>query len=533
MQPPVQLPGKEEQTATTSVSSNAPIAAGRSVTGPELAGRRRLPVGPNITGKKENGPFLEIAPKRLEKSIQQYPRIAEIFGVVILFLLALTLYLAYVARRRAREIEMQMKAMTNLMRHLERAHDEALQGLRLKSEFVANISHEIRTPMSAVLGSIGLLFDTKLDSKQYEIAEVLRESARSLMAVINDILDFSKIEAGKMQLNSLDFSPEVIVYEIADMFRANAEEKGLVLEKCVDPDIPSVVRGDAFRLRQILLNLIGNAVKFTNEGSITISARRVIASAEQDQDEGNATLRFSVKDTGIGLSDEAKLHLFQPFVQADGSTTRQFGGTGLGLSISQRLAQMMGGEITVESEVGKGSEFVLLLPFATGQNVPPPQLPPVSSKPYLAPAKLFEAPEEEIVEAVQSSTAGIKRILVVEDSQVLRRIVKRQLESLNLNITIDLVNNGLEAVQAAQTGNYSFIFMDWQMPEMDGLQATRQIRDTVAGGKDIPIIAMTANAMEGDRDACLAAGMNDYISKPFTVTQLKSVMERYLGDLSK
>ncbi|HEY9790905.1 MAG TPA: ATP-binding protein [Candidatus Obscuribacterales bacterium] len=485
-------------TATTQhnlVSGSAGNANSRS---------RRSLIAANAAHEREflHLPKLSSLPPAIKESIQKHPNIALAVGVVIFILLCVTAYFAYVSHRRALAIQAQMNEMNVLNRQLEVARDQALEASRLKSQFVANISHEIRTPMSAVLGTIGLLFDTKLDKEQQEIAAVLKESARSLLDVINDILDFSKIEAGMVHVEALDFSPTRLLREVADIVRVAALDKQIQLVTNIDLAIPETLHGDSFRLRQILLNLANNAVKFTAQGSVLISAKlHHIA-------DNKVWLQFSVKDTGIGISSEARERLFQPFVQADGSTTRQFGGTGLGLSISKKLAELLGGTIELESALGKGSTFTVLLPLAPADGAADPTSAPAVSAP------------------ATTGSFTHRRVLVAEDSPVLQRIIKSQLEKLGFDV--EVVATGAEAVEKAKTGEYSLVLMDWQMPVMDGLEATRTIRGSDFGGAlTMPIIAMTAHAMEGHRDACLAAGMNDYISKPFSVEQLKIILERW------
>jgi CheY-like chemotaxis protein len=263
------------------------------------------------------------------------------------------------------------------------------------------------------------------------------------------------------------------------------------------------VRGDPFRLRQVLLNLLGNAIKFTQQGSVSL----LVQSEHAERTTAASLVSFHVKDTGIGISADARNRLFQPFSQADGTTTRRYGGTGLGLSISRRLVELMGGRIDFESEVGQGSHFWFTLPFEQAE-----------FEPVVAP---------EVKPAAAAPVQGIAqpRILVAEDSAVLQRIVVHQLKKLNYDVV--LVSNGLEAVEAIKNGRFDLVLMDWQMPQLDGIQATKQIRELPEAGS-VPIIAMTANAMEGDRLSCLNAGMNDYISKPFTLEQLQKAIETWL-----
>ena len=448
------------------------------------------------------GAALENEATALKEAVQQHPDIALAAFALVLLLLALTIYLARTAHLRAAEAEAASQLLRVQAEELTIARDQALQASLLKNEFVANISHEIRTPMTAVLGTINLLFDTELDNEQSEIAHVLKDSARGLLGIINDILDFSKIEAGKLHLENVEFAPHAVVKEVAELLSGSAREKNLKLRTDVATDVPSNLRGDPARVRQILVNLAGNAIKFTEAGEVSMSvAVEAVAGAK-------TILRFTVKDSGIGIPLEAAGRLFHAFVQADGSTTRRFGGTGLGLSISRSLAELMGGTIDFKSTVGQGSEFWLLVPFDLIEPAP----------------AVVTAPSPQAKTLVQPPVD--RRILVAEDNGVLQRIITKQLEKLNY--PVDVVDNGVDAVSAITSGAYALVLMDWQMPQMDGLAATKSVRALDSRQAHIPIVAMTANAMESDKLACLAAGMDDYISKPFSVEQLRTVIDRWM-----
>jgi signal transduction histidine kinase/ActR/RegA family two-component response regulator len=406
-------------------------------------------------------------------------------------------------------LEQRMSELATLNAELQSARDAAIEASRLKSEFVANISHEIRTPVTAVLGMNDMLLETKLTKKQKEYAHLVRESASGLLTVINDILDFSKIEAGKLALESVDFSPRHIVDEVIEMLGPSARAKGLTLTASMDDSAAPLVNGDPARLRQILLNLTANAIKFTSDGGIAITAGSHLTAA------GQIEARFFVKDTGIGIPKDLQEKLFQPFVQADGSTTRRYGGTGLGLSISKNLAELMRGNMGVESEPGVGSNF-----WFTALFDPPAEPDPVADS----------RTSSTLSRKIATTSGGVPLILVAEDSPVLQKMVGHQLEKLGYKA--DFVANGAEAVAAAATKPYAAILMDWQMPVMDGLEATRQIRANQSAElipeHQVPIIAMTANAMLGDRETCIAAGMSDYISKPFTNEQLQLTLETWI-----
>ncbi|MEI7989438.1 MAG: PAS domain S-box protein, partial [Chloroflexota bacterium] len=367
---------------------------------------------------------------------------------------------------------------------------EAEQATLVKSAFLANMSHEIRSPMNGVIGMTSLLLNSSLNEEQRNYAEMIRTSGESLLNLINDILDFSKNEAGRLELEDLDFDLLSSLDTLVSAQGVLAREKSLELICAVDPNVPSFLRGDPRRLRQILTNLISNAIKFTQHGEVAIHVTKL----SETKDE--VTLRFAVRDTGIGIPPEKLGLLFDKFRQADSSITRQYGGTGLGLAISKQLVELMGGEIGVQSQEGKGSEFwfTLRLKMLIERRA----------------ASLRQTDAEFITQTLDTH----KRILLVEDKIVHQKVALGILKKLGLRA--DVAANGLEALHALENQPYDLVLMDVQMPEMDGLEATHQIRNLQSKVLDheIPIIALTANAMPGDRERCFQAGMNDYVEKP-------------------
>jgi signal transduction histidine kinase/ActR/RegA family two-component response regulator len=385
-------------------------------------------------------------------------------------------------------------------RRVRAAHDAAEAANQAKSVFLANMSHEIRTPMNGILGMAELLERTPLSPEQEDYARTIRQSGKALLELINGILDLAKVEAGKMQIHAEPFDPVEQLRDIARLFRARAVEKGLGL-RVQTPDNAPAVLGDALRIRQILTNLAGNAVKFTGRGAVTLRLRSALA-----PDGGEAHLHFAVEDTGIGISTGDLPNLFEAFTQAHHSGAGKFGGTGLGLAISQKLAGLMGGRIEVASELGRGSTFTLSLTL------------PVSTLGTSAAAPEPPLPGSESLAA---------RVLVVEDNEVNQKLVRLMLE--RLGCVCEVASSGPEALALASHRDYDVVLMDWQMPEMDGLETARRLQELWGPARQTPIVALTASAMAGDREACLAAGMSDYLTKPVDIAGLARVVERWAG----
>ncbi|MEM6312452.1 MAG: CHASE domain-containing protein [Planctomycetota bacterium] len=441
--------------------------------------------------------------------------LTAIVGVLLSVLLTVTVWLLALGRSRAQSLA---RAMTV---DLARATERAESANQAKSEFLANMSHEIRTPMTAILGFTDLMIDPRLpDHTRAEYVETIRRNGQHLLGVINDILDLSKIEAGQMKVEQIDCPPHQIVCEVASFMRPRAAAKGIKLTVERRGTLPEHIRTDPTRLRQVLLNLVGNAVKFTETGKVGITL------AMDRADDGRPIMVCEVTDTGIGMSEQQQARLFRPFAQADGSMTRRFGGTGLGLVVSKRLVQILGGDLTVKSAAGEGSTFTFSVD--AGTHALEHAVEPITDD---RPKKLemtWDTPDPSASGEQAEPLRG--RLLFADDGIDNRRLVMAYLARTGL--TVEAVENGREAVnrfvEAARAGEpFDAVLMDMQMPVLDGYDATRELR--AMGHTDLPIIAFTAHAMDGDRARCMAAGCDDYAAKPVNRVELIATLEKYLG----
>lgn len=411
------------------------------------------------------------------------------------------------ARDLSRAAEQLEERVASRTAELEALNEKYRQVIAARTEFLSNISHEIRTPLNGIIGTTALLLDSPLDHDQRELTQSMHLSGQTLLSVINDILDLSKIEAGRIEIERLPFHLPATIAEVMRMMAAEARQKGIALELHGEQELPARLIGDRMRLRQVLLNLVGNAVKFTHYGHVHVRTQCV------DRNTESAEVKISVEDTGIGIAPQAQERLFEKFTQADSSTSRRYGGSGLGLAISKSLMDLMNGSIGFRSEPGEGSTFwiSLRLPLATHAEQA---------------AKLAARTAETLL-----PRRVAVRALLVEDNAVNQRVAKRFLEKLGC--TVQVAGNGREALNVYGNARFDIVFMDCQMPEMDGFAATKAMRDHEARQESrTPIIALTATTMAGDREACLAAGMDDHLSKPVEMNDLRGALEKWCPAVS-
>jgi len=422
---------------------------------------------------------------------------------------------------------------------LRRALVAAQAATIAKSQFLATMSHEIRTPMNGIIGMARLCLSTDLSPKQRDYVCKIGRASESLLGIINDILDFSKIEAGRMEVESVRMDLDDVIDNVMIIVSHRAAMKALELSVTIDPDVPRGLIGDSLRLAQVLVNLLGNAIKFTELGEVSLTCKVIPLGVCADA--GSVCLEFAVTDTGIGMTLEQRGNLFQSFSQADGSITRRFGGTGLGLAISKKLVTLMGGQIDVESVPEQGSRFFFRLPFnqwelptqrkardcSGGFNHPAgvaggkrliDRLAECGMVPATAPVEASTIQDESVLATLRGG-----RVLLVEDNEFNQQVATELLEQIG--VQVELAENGRIAVERVQAGDYDIVLMDMQMPEMDGLTATKLIR-AEARHQALPIVAMTANAMAGDRERCIEAGMNDYVTKPVDPVRLYAALLR-------
>ncbi|WP_373191112.1 ATP-binding protein [Halomonas sp.] len=433
-----------------------------------------------------------------ETATRERERLQTLYGVLLLLILAMSLAGSLVVAflfREARDNAAARRDLESLSHELEATARQAESASRAKSAFLGTVSHEIRTPLNGVIGMSDLLQDQPLADPARHYANTIHDSARRLLKLINDILDFSKIEAQRLELEAYPFALADVVDGALSLFAPRAETRGIQLIRNLDPELPAYVVGDAGRLRQVLLNLLSNAIKFTEQGEVRLRVR----------DEGEGQVLFEVVDTGLGIAPGRQAKLFEPFQQGDPSTARRFGGTGLGLAICKQLVEAQGGHIGFDSEAGQGSRFWFVLPLSEAQGAR-------TTEPAMA-----TRPEQGVADA---------RLLVVEDNPVNQQVARAMLERLGCRVSV--AESAGEALGQLACQRFEMIFMDVQLPGRDGLETTRRLRARGGWLAEVPVIAMTAGGPAGDQDRCLAAGMNDYLTKPLFQEALMAMLQRYL-----